>query len=319
MRTIIFILLLSLHAGNVLADMARGIELYEAGEVVAAGKVFADLAATHPGNAAAFYQLGITQMAQSHYDDAIESFERAVTLDDSVAEHYRRLGEALGSLAGEAGPMKQMRLAGRIRNAFIRAVEIDGSNIDARFGLMTYYLQAPGIAGGSSEKAGQQAAAITQLDAARGHLAYAAVYSGNGDHQRAEQAYRDAIAAQPDERDAYLALGIALTEQTRYVDAIQVYEQRLQSAPDDMATLYQVGRTASVSGEFLDAGQAALEAYVARHAPKPGEPSLAWGHYRLGTIYQHQGDKKQASEAYESALAADPKHKQAKKALRSLR
>lgn len=319
MRSLIIALLLALYAGNVPADMARGIELYEAGEVVAAEKIFARLATVEPANAAVFYRLGVAQMAQSHYNEAIDSFEQAVQLDDSVADHHRRLGEALGSLAGEVGPLKQMRLAGRIRDAFSRAVELDGSNIDARYGLMTYYLQAPGIAGGSRDKAEQQAAAIARLDAARGHLAYAAVFSANGENERADRAYRDAIAAQPDERDPYLALGISLTQRERYAEAIEIYEGWLQRSPEDMGILYQVGRTASISGQFLDTGQAALETYVDGYTPKPGEPSLAWGHYRLGTVYEHQGKLDLARDAFAAALAADPKHKQAKKASRRLR
>ncbi|MDH3769343.1 MAG: tetratricopeptide repeat protein, partial [Gammaproteobacteria bacterium] len=312
-------LCLTLAVQPALGDLAEGIALYETGNITAAQTIFADIVATQPDNAAAIYHLGVTQLAQSNLEEAVTSFEHAVKLDENVSAYHQRLGEALGSLAGDVGPLKQMRMAGRIHDAFERAVELDEENIEARFGLITYYINAPGIAGGSSKKAAVQAAAIQKLDPNQGHIAFASVYSNDGEHEKAEAAYRAAIEAAPEKSDAYLALGIMLTDQERFADAIKTYEDRLEIEPDDMAILYQLGRTASISGQFLEQGRTAFEAYTNGYIPKPGEPSVAWANYRLGLIHEHLGENDHARAAYETALALDPKHKQAKKALRRVR
>ena len=306
-------------ASPALGDMAEGIALYEAGDVAAAQSVFVEIVAAEPDNAEAIYQLGVTQMAQSELEPAIESFELAVKLDQSNSTYHQRLGEALGSLAGNVGPLKQIRMAGRIHDEFKRAVELNEENIEARFGLITYYLSAPAIAGGSSEKALAQAEAIRKLDPGQGHIAFANVYADNGEHEKAVVSYRAAIAAAPHEQDAYLALGIALTEQQRFDEAMQVYDDWLKITPDDMSITYQVGRTASIAGRFLDKGRVAFESYTDGYKPGPNEPSLAWAHYRLGLIHEHLGDTEQARAALETALQLDNKHKQAKKALRRVR
>lgn len=299
-------------------SLAEGLTLYEAGDIAAAQSVFAGLAAKDPDNAEVIYHLGLTQMAQDNIDAAIDSFERAVDLDANQSRYFQLLGEALGSKAGNVGPLKQMAMAGRIHDAFENAVELDGNNIDARFGLITYYLNAPAIAGGSVEKAMRQAEAIQRLDAIRGQIALASVYSDQGQFDKAEAAYRQAIAGSPGEQDPYLALGIQLTGQERYADAIAVYAAGLEKLPDNMSINYQVGRTASISGQFLDQGRLALEAYISRYKPRADEPSLAWASYRLGLILQHLGRIDQARAAFKAALNMDPKHKEAKKALRSI-
>jgi hypothetical protein len=61
---------------------------------------------------------------------------------------------------------RAMGMAGDIREAFQKAVELDPSNMDAQFGLMGYYLAAPAIAGGGIDKARDQARAIARVDAA---------------------------------------------------------------------------------------------------------------------------------------------------------
>ena len=301
------------------ADLARGTALYEAGDVAAAQAVFAAIAKSDPGNAEPVYRLGLTQMELGQLDAAIESFERALATDDGQSRYHQGLGEALGSKAGEVGVLKQMAMAGRIRDAFERAVELDEDNVEARFGLITFYLAAPGIAGGSDTKALQQAEAIRARNPAAGHRALAMVYVRQERHDEAEAAYRAALAAEPRERDTYLGLGIYLTERQRYAEAIEVYDAWLVHHPGDMDINYQVGRTASISGEFLDRGRAAMEAYATGHKPRPGDPSLAWANYRLGLILQHMGEPDAARVVLQKAIDLDPKHKQAIKALRALR
>jgi tetratricopeptide (TPR) repeat protein len=69
-----------------------------------------------------------------------------------------------------AGTLDKMSLAEEGRDAYLQALRIDSSLIEPRIGLAEYYIQAPGIAGGSWKKAGEQAQALLDLPDARGEF-----------------------------------------------------------------------------------------------------------------------------------------------------
>jgi hypothetical protein len=64
-----------------------------------------------------------------------------------------------------------------VREEFETAIKLDPSLTDARFGLIDFYVMAPGFMGGSEGRAMAQAAEIKKRDALQGHRAYARVYS----------------------------------------------------------------------------------------------------------------------------------------------
>lgn len=299
------------------ADLTRGVGHLESGEIDKAQSILEAIATAQPDNAEAAYQTGRTYQQQGDMKGAIRWFERATELDENNSMYFLKLGEARGTLAGEVGMFKAMRMAGKVKSAFEKAVALDPDNIDARSGLVTYYLNAPGMAGGSTDKAFEQAEEIAKRDALRGHFSRAQVYDKKGDADNTEREYRAAIALGAEDHDPYLALGIFLTDQKRYADAMATYDQWLEKHPDDLSVTYQVGRTASIGGDFLERGQKAFEKYLAGK-PTIDMPSHAWAHYRLGLIHNYQGQKPAARAAFEQALTLEPKHKEAKRALKKL-
>jgi len=314
--TLVMITLCSgLAVGN--DDMQQAVSLYEQGALNEAQAKFESMQNTDPGRADSYYYLGRIQQSRGEYMEAADYFEKAVELDQQQSRYYQGLGEAYGSAAQNVSFLKQMRLAGKIRSAFERSVELDGDNIEARSSLITYYVNAPGIAGGSEEKALQQAREISKRNTYRGHLAMAAVYQSQGDDEATEREYLAAIEESPDEMGTYMALGIFMTGKERYDEAMQVYETALKTNPGHMGITYQLGRTASISGAYPERGEAAFIRYL-EYTPLPDEPGLDWANYRLGLIYQNQGMTEQAKHHYEQALALNPKHPEAKKALKKI-
>jgi tetratricopeptide (TPR) repeat protein len=84
--------------------------------------------------------------------------------------------------------------------------------------------------------------------------------------------------------------------------------------------LYQIGRTAALSGQQLDRGEKFLRTYIAMPVREELEnPSLAAAHFRLGTILEKKGDSAGARAEYEMALKIDPKQKLAREALAKLK
>jgi Flp pilus assembly protein TadD len=73
-----------------------------------------------------------------------------------------------------------------------------------------------------------------------------------------------------------------------------------------------------LSKQDLDRSEAAFRQYLERET-KEDEPTPANAHWRLGMIYEMRRDKGMARAEYEAALALEPDHKQAKKALRKIK
>ena len=243
--------------------------------------------------------------------------ERAVALAPGDAQARWWLGRAYARQLARAGRLAQIRIAGRLRETLERAIALDPSLVEARVDLMRFYLVAPGVVGGGTDKARAQAREIAKLSAWRGRLAAGAVAEKERDGARAEREYRAAVVAAPDSVDGYLALGAMYERAGEWDHAFALYDT-LRTRTKAAVAHYQLGRAASLSGRELARGARALEEYV-NGAPEPGDPSLASGWYRLGLVYEKQGDRARAREAFERVLALDAKQDDAREALDRVR
>jgi tetratricopeptide (TPR) repeat protein len=296
---------------------AQGIQLFSSGRAAEAKKVLEPWAKAHPKDAEAAYYLGRAYWVLRDYDPAVDWLEKATELAPRNADYQLWLGRSYGRSAQASGPLKAMGLAKRCREAYEKSVALDPGLLDAREDLMQYYLQAPGMMGGSVEKAKAQAAEIGKRDAVRGALAQANVAMQEKDAAKALGVLTAALAKAPGDAKLQMGLGGIYITQERWDDAFRTYEAILTAEPDHWNALYQVGRAAALSGKRLDQGKSALERYMAG-TPGPESPPIANAHYRLGMIYQHQGNKAAARAEYQAALKLDPKLKDAKEALEKL-
>src|SRR6476660_3394121 len=96
---------------------------------------------------------GKAAMLRNDAEAAAALFEKAVAQNPKSAEAHYLLGTAYGSQAETAGIFGQASLAGKTKDEFEKAVELDLNLLDARFGLIQFYTFAPGIMGGSYDKA----------------------------------------------------------------------------------------------------------------------------------------------------------------------
>src|SRR6185436_19118450 len=88
-----------------------------------------------------------------------------------------------------------------------KAVELNPKYIDARMGLLQFYVVAPGMMGGSYDKAFDQAKAIKALDPIQGHRAYAFIYGNQKKPELAKKEYLDAVKEQPNSPRAHSLYG----------------------------------------------------------------------------------------------------------------
>lgn len=293
---------------------ADGAALFESRRYPEARAAFEAAAAANGSDARAAYYLGRIALVDGDAGKGQRWLERAVKLDGGNAAYHHWLGRAYSREALRAGRLRQMSLAGKIRDEFQRAVALDPTDVDARFDLLQYYVVAPGIMGGNKGKAREQAAEIRRLNPFRGHLAYGAIAENAKDHAAAEREYAAAVSEFPDSLVGSYTLGAHYGRLKQWDRAFDVFERMVRERKDG-ASEYYIGRIASLSGERLDRGAEALRSYLTRR-PKDTDPSLASAHFRLGLIYEKQGKRDLARQEFATTVELDPKQTDAKAALK---
>jgi tetratricopeptide (TPR) repeat protein len=286
---------------------------------IAAMALLASLAA--PGAAAQSVEewiaRGRSQLDSNKADAAVKSFERAVKADEKNSDAHLWLARAVGTVAGNANVLRQPFLAKRAKSEFDKAAELDPNSVGAREGLMQFYLRAPGVMGGSINKAREEAAKIAQLNPYRGHFAANQIANNQKDLAAAEKNWRAFYAAYPDSVNPMTNLTAFLINNGRAEEAWPVVEKFLARHPDNVLGQWWFVRTSAATGKQMDKAEQfarTLLAIPAGQSPRVANDAL---HFRLGEIHAKRGDKAKAKAEYEEALRVNPKHEGAKKALAS--
>jgi tetratricopeptide (TPR) repeat protein len=268
---------------------------------------------------AALHCMGSIFMGADDSKGAIEWFEKAIDVNDKSSAHHLWLANSLGDQADHTSKIKLPFLARRIKGEFDKAAQLDPTSIDARHGLIQFYSQAPGVMGGSMDKAKEQAREIMKLSAWRGHSEMAALLERDKDVAGAEKDYTAAVAAAPDSTLPYNYLGSFYRRQKRWDDALKTYETGLQHRPDANGFRLNIAYTINLSGQNLDRGERETHTWLTS-APADGPKiNVATAHYLLGQFAEKAGKKDVAKSEYQQALAIVPTHADAKRALDALK
>lgn len=153
------------------------------------------------------YWLGRVAFEKGEHVPSAEYFEKLVSINQTSSDYYLWLGRAHGLRARHSNMLVKGRLAPKIRDAFVKSVELDGSNIDARKGLVQYYAEAPGFLGGDPVKAGEQADAVKALNEVEGNVAWGNVHFQAKAYDKAQEAFEAAVAGGTEDGPAYASLG----------------------------------------------------------------------------------------------------------------
>lgn len=295
-------------------NVKKAIDLYENDKSSQAAKILKSVDSDSEDYGESQFYLGRIAFDAEDFDQAQDYFEEAIEIDENSSKYYLWLGNTIGSIAQDANFFKQGILAPQIKNAYERAVELDPKNIDAHWGLVEYYTQAPGVMGGSWEKAEQTAKIIYTLDKVQGHNALATVYLRQEKFTLAEKEYIK--AAKLDQRFVF-TLGYFYQNQKTFNKAFEVFENELRKNSDNRAALYQIGRTSALSGERTELGLKSLNEYL-NQPSKKNEPSHAAALMRKAMIYEKVGETSKAQTHYKESLAKDPEMQLAKEGLERL-
>ena len=254
------------------------------------------------------------QLAGEEIDAAIASLKRAVELAPENSEAHHQLGRAYLDKLNTVSMFKKLGFSKKTRASYLRAIELDPDNVDARDSLAGFYFNAPGVAGGSSEKGLAQVEEIKKRDPVRALLLLAGHYSGQKKTAEAEHAYRQVLEIDGKNKDALYSLGLLYQSERRWDEAQATFRNAVERTAD-WRSLYQVGRTAAISGKYLEEGKRAFERIIGGE----GDPAyVASAHWRLGMIYEQLDRRDRARAEYETALKKQPDLSQAREALEEL-
>ena len=285
--------------------------------VLAAAAAPAGRAAAPPADTLSPADRAEARIRAGDADGASAIAEAALVDAPGDAALWRVLGEAYGMRARTAPLLSRYRLAKKCREAFEKAVALAPEDVEARLALFTYYVEAPGIAGGGTGRAREQAEAIARLDPARGHVALGVLFTREKDLSRAEAEYRSALEADPRNSEARAGLGALLVDQGRFEEARRTWLALSEDPDVGPIAHFQLGAIARLSGSGLEEGIEHLKRYLAS-PPPPDAPTWADAQWTLGVLYEKVGRRAEAVTALRDALRLDPEHTEAKKELRRL-
>lgn len=256
-------------------------------------------------------------LSANRTDEAIAQAETATKARPDDGKAWLWLGNAYGRKALEVMMLAKPKWAGKCRDAYEKAVAVSPSDPDPRLQLIQYYLQAPGFMGGGRDKAEAQVQALQAIGSVWGHIGRAALLLADDKREDAIDAYADALAAEPGNRQATLGLISLYLREQRFGDARGVAEAALARDPRDAIGLYMLGRVAVDDGQRIEEGIESLATYI-RLDSHPEELGVAAAWWRKGLLLEKAGRQEEAAQALRTAVELDARLEQAKKDLRRL-
>jgi len=237
------------------------------------------------------------------FDAAIKMAEQCIAHNPKHSECHESLGNVLGSKAEKGDMMDAVGSLGTIRDAFKTAIALDPANYNAAMSLTSFYLEVPGLMGGSTSSAKKLIRTTHQTNPEVAKLLQAKFDLDDEDFDKASAG---ALAVNTDnsstlvklQRDLLVTIGLTLNREKQFTDAEKVFLTVIQRHPDAAPAYLGLGRSLLEQGKPQDA-LLSLENSLRINA-------TAVVHYRLGQTWQALGDNTKAASAFEQALAFTP-------------
>ncbi|WP_400080998.1 tetratricopeptide repeat protein [Winogradskyella sp. R77965] len=261
---------------------------------------------SNPEDKEAIELLGDAYGHQKKWDAAIEQYKTLTEKEPNNANYQYKYGGALGMKALSSSKIKALGIIGDVKEAFLKAAELDPNHIDARWALVELYVSLPGIIGGSNSKALKYANELQNLSKVDGYLAKGYVYEYDDEPELAEKYYKLAIKV-GGSVTCYEKLTQFYEEQNEPEKAISNLEEG-QIKLQRNAMHYQIGKVCADYNVQLDKGEKCLKVYLSNHSSKDGVPK-EWAYYRLAQIYKHKKNKTAALKWIDKAISGLPKIK----------
>jgi tetratricopeptide (TPR) repeat protein len=271
------------------------------GHYAKAKEVFESVLKMDDKDAEAHYQLGLIYLLRDfrNEDEAVDHTERAVELKPDNGEYQYAYGAALGTKAQNAGIIKQAFLAPRIKKAFLRAVELDPNHFQARIGLAQYYLRAPSLMGGDTEKGWQEIEAAIKIDEYRGRMTKSRLLEQEKKLPEAEKEIEILASKMPKNWRVWKTLGYNRYQQKHHAEAVAAMNKYIELRPDTADSFKSLAEVQLQKGDYDLALENLKKALSI-------DKEFVTAVYLLGRTYEAKGLKNEAREAYQRVLRLNP-------------
>ncbi|MBI3715547.1 MAG: tetratricopeptide repeat protein [Betaproteobacteria bacterium] len=226
--------------------------------------------------------------------------EQCIAALPQSARCHHALGTLFGAAAQSGGFSAALKYGSRIKEEFVKAAELDPKFFEARRDLGQFYLQAPGIAGGSVRKAIENADEFARIDANRGALMRADVHVYEKEFDQAEKVLSRVQAGSDTQlaealTQSWAGVGFSLINEKEPAKAQKLFERLVAADMSSAFAHFGLGR-AQLENKLVDAAIASFE-----RALQLNDKLRA--HYRLGIAYQTKGDKPKALAAFQQFIS----------------
>lgn len=273
------------------APLHRADELIARWEFDEAERLLLELKDSLPGEAAAYEKLGDLYGVKKDWGAALEHYLRLLEFDPNNANYHFKVGGIYGMIA-LSNKLKALGIIDDIKYHFARAAELDPAHLEARWALIEFYLELPGILGGSYKKAYAYADELQKIAPVEGYLSKGYIEDYRDNTEEARKHFDKA---------------------SRYMDAIS------DDYPRENIH-YQFGKIASKYGINRPLGRWHLSQYEKRYNPY-SRIGLEWIYYHQAMIFKGEALRQQALAFLEKSLRVMPDFEPAleqKEALESL-
>jgi len=271
----------------------------------------------NPRDAEAYHLLGRAEYALQHWDQAISNGERAVAMQPNNSDYHLWLGRAYGAKADASNFITAADLAGKVRDQFERAVQLNGNNTGARADLAEFYMSAPGFMGGGKDKARAQAEQLLKTDPAAAHWIYGMLAEKDKKYPVAEQEFKASVKTADDPATRWLDLASFYRRRGRMTEMEDAVNNALHVPGRQPHTLYDAAIVLFRSGRNFNGAVEMLRNYIGSGDPTEEAPAFQ-AHYLLGMVLEKMGDRTGAAQEYRASLALAKDFQRAQSALKHL-
>lgn len=276
----------------------------QAGEADKALAILTPLPASGTGAAQAQNLLCRVRFMLEQWSQAAGECQQAVNLDAQNSDYHMWLGRVLGQQASHASFLSALGIAKHSLSEMQTAVKLNPQNGPAMSDLGDYYAQAPGIAGGGTDKAEAIAAQLDKVDAARAQQLRGDIAMAKKDYTTAESAYRQAAAVAAEPADYWTVLANFYRGRQRWSDldaAIQNCVTAAAKNKNSGVALYDGAGVLIAAKRNPSLAAPMLENYLSSSSLSEEAPAFI-AHIRLSRLKQQLGDS--AGAKSELAIAA---------------
>lgn len=272
--------------------------------------IFENYLKQHPRDKKTREYLGDIAAYGKNWDTAISYYEALVQDEKTNANYHFKYGGAMGLKAMSISRIRAVTYIADIKYELEQAATLDTKHIEARWALIEFYIQLPGIFGGSENKAIKYAKELGKISEVDGYLANGYIAEYTERPKDAERFYKKAIEVGGSPH-TYEKLSNLYEKNKQPKEAIVTNSESLKKHKRNQLN-YQIGKISAQYNLELEYGIECLSQYLANYSIKDGVPK-DWAYYRLAQIYKNLGKKEIALTWINKALLGESDFKEAQK------